>query len=76
MESLYICLPILIFENMSNENGLGKFIAILVPIYILISQIATFIFWIQYCKKDSILEIILIDPFISELKGLLWPFFV
>ena len=37
----------------------------------------TVVFFIQYCKADdSLLEIIFIDSILSELKGLLWIFFI
>ena len=46
-------------------------------IYIIVSQIMTVVFFIQYCRTDdSLLKIILIDPILSELKGILWIFFI
>ena len=46
-------------------------------IYLIVSQIMTVVFFIQYCRTDdSLLKIILIDPILSELKGLLWIFFI
>ena len=37
----------------------------------------TIIFFVNYCKEDdNILKIILIDPILSEIKGLLWIFFI
>lgn len=63
---------------MSNRDDSGSNIwGIIFGIYMLISQIMTVIFWIRYCKADdSILELIFIDPIISEIKGLLWIFFI
>lgn len=45
-------------------------------LYLIISQIATIVFFIGYCRTDSILEIIFIDSILSEIKGLLWIFFI
>ena len=50
---------------------------VLLWIYLIVSQIMTVVFFIQYCRTDySLLKIILIDPILSELKGLLWSFFI
>ena len=61
-----------------DKNEIGSsvfgFIAVL---YFIISQIMTIVFFIGYCRSDdSLLEIIFIDSFLSELKGLLWIFFI
>ena len=45
-------------------------------LYGIISQIMTLVFFIQYCKNDSLLEIIFIDSWLSEIKGLLWIIFI
>lgn len=60
---------------------MGKFLetvlGIIVGLYILVSQFMTVIFFIEYCKSgDSLLKNIFIDPFLSEIKGLLWVFFI
>ena len=44
--------------------------------YFIVSQIMTLVFFIQYCRTDSIVEIIFIDSVLSEIKGLLWIFFI
>ena len=44
--------------------------------YGFISQIMALVFFIQYCKEDPILEIMFIDSWISEIKGILWIFFI
>lgn len=55
-------------------SSVFSFIAVL---YFIISQIMTIVFFIGYCRSDdSLLEIIFIDSFLSELKGLLWIFFI
>ena len=53
---------------MKLKNILG----FLYAIYLIMSQIMTVVFFIQYCRTDSLLEIIFIDSFLSEFKGLLW----
>ena len=45
-------------------------------VYIIMSQIMTIVFFVQYCRTDSLLEIIFIDSFLSEFKGLLWIIFI
>ena len=45
-------------------------------LYGIISQIMTLVFFIQYCKTDPLLEIIFIDSWFSEIKGLLWIIFI
>ncbi len=44
--------------------------------YGIISQIMALVFFIEYCKTDSIIEIILIDSWLAEIKGILWIFFI
>ena len=44
--------------------------------YGIISQIMALVFFIDYCKTDSLLEIIFIDSWLSEIKGILWIFFI
>ena len=45
--------------------------------YLIVSQIMTVVFFVQYCRTDdSLLKIILIDPILSELKGIFWIFFI
>ena len=57
---------------MKLKNILG----FLYAIYLIMSQIMTVVFFIQYCRTDSLLEIIFIDSFLSEFKGLLWIIFI
>ena len=57
---------------MKLKNILG----VLYAIYLIMSQIMTVVFFIQYCRTDSLLEIIFIDSFLSEFKGLLWIIFI
>ena len=44
--------------------------------YVIVSQIATLVFFIGYCRTDPILKIILLDSILSEIKGVLWIFFI
>lgn len=61
---------------MDTENTASGVVGCLMSLYLLVSQIATIVFFIAYCRKDSILEIIFIDSILSEIKGLLWIFFI
>ena len=49
---------------------------ILIWLYGIISQIMALVFFIQYCRKDSLLEIIFLDSWLSEIKGILSIFFI
>lgn len=55
---------------------LKNIIGFMYAIYLIMSQIMTVVFFIQYCRTDSLLEIIFIDSFLSEFKGLLWIIFI
>ena len=55
---------------------LKNILVFLYAIYLIMSQIMTVVFFIQYCRTDSLLEIIFIDSFLSEFKGLLWIIFI
>lgn len=55
---------------------LKNILSFLYAIYLIMSQIMTVVFFIQYCRTDSLLEIIFIDSFLSEFKGLLWIIFI
>ena len=59
-----------------REDYFSSVSGCLMGLYLLISQVMTLVFFIEYCRKDSILEIIFIDSWLSELKGLLWVFFI
>ena len=50
---------------MKLKNILG----FLYAIYLIMSQIMTVVFFIQYCRTDSLLEIIFIDSFLSDGKN-------
>ena len=61
-------------ENNDTLSAIGGF---LMWAYFIVSQIMSFVFFIDYCRSDdSILQIIFIDTLLSEIKGLLWIFFV
>ena len=48
----------------------------ILALYAVSTQVMTLFFWIEYLKEDSFLIALLIDPFLAEFKGLLWPFFI
>jgi len=54
----------------------NSFLGILAWLYAIMSQIMTVIFFVQYCKIDPLWEILLIDPILSEIKGILWIVFI
>ena len=49
---------------------------ILIWIYGIISQIMTLVFFVNFCRTDSFIEILFIDTWLSELKGFFWIFFI
>jgi hypothetical protein len=55
---------------------MNSIIGIIAWIYGIISQIMTMVFFVQFCRTDSFWEILFIDTWLSELKGLLWIFFI
>jgi uncharacterized membrane protein len=62
---------------MDNNDTLSAIGGFLMWAYFIVSQIMSFVFFIDYCRSDdSILQIIFIDTLLSEIKGLLWIFFV
>ncbi len=62
---------------MDNNDTLSAIGGFLMWAYFIVSQIMSFVFFIDYCRSDdSILQIIFIDTLLSEIKGLFWIFFV
>lgn len=62
---------------MSYNNVGSSIVGCLLSIYAIVSQIMSVVFFVQYCKADdSLVEIIFIDSVLSELKGILWIFFI
>ncbi len=63
---------------MSNSDSwYSGIFGILLGLYILVSQIMTVVFFVDFCRDwDSIVSIILLGPILAELKGLLWIFFI
>ena len=62
---------------MGENNSSSAVLSFVIGIYMLISQIMTLVFFVDYCKADdSLLKIILVDPILAEPKGLLWIFFI
>ena len=61
---------------MKSKNNLSNALGCLLYLYVIISQVMTLVFFIEYCRTDSILEIVFLDLILSELKGLLWIIFI
>ena len=62
---------------MDSNDTFSGILGFLMWAYFIISQIMSFVFFIDYCRSDdSILQIIFIDTLLSEIKGLFWIFFV
>lgn len=61
---------------METKDYFSGILGFVMWLYFIVSQIMTLVFFVQYCRKDSFIEIILIDGVLSEVKGLLWIFFI
>ena len=61
---------------MEKNNPFGIVLGFLIWAYGIMSQIMSLVFFVRYCRTDSLLEIIFIDTWLSELKGILWIFFI
>ena len=61
---------------MEKDNVLSGILGFIIGAYLLISEIMSVVFFIGYCKIDSIARIIFVDAWLSHVKGYLWPFFI
>lgn len=61
---------------MKSKSILQIVLYVALWLYIVISQIMTVVFWWEMMLEDNIIATIFIDPFIAEIKGVLWPFFI
>ena len=62
---------------MEKKDTMSSIVGFLALAYFIASQVMTLVFFIEYCRSDdSLIEIIFIDSVLSELKGLLWIFFI
>ena len=61
---------------MKGKSILQIILYVVLWLYIVISQIMTVVFWWEMMLEDNIIATIFIDPFIAEIKGILWPFFI
>jgi hypothetical protein len=49
---------------------------ILFAIYMFVAHIFTIYFWFLWAQTHSFMSTLFIGPFVSEFKGLLFPFFM
>ena len=54
----------------------GSFLKTIFVFYLIMTQIMASVFFFKYCMKDSVLKIAFVDTWLSEIKGLLWIFFI
>lgn len=59
-----------------SDNSFSGILGVFAVFYIISAELFAVYFWWLMAKEDSFLTTILIDPFIAEFKGLLWPFFI
>lgn len=59
------------------KNGFYEFIGGIIAIYIIVASIMSVLYMIYYIKVDeSLFDILIIDPLIAGVKGILWIFFI
>jgi len=58
-----------------NEKSLSIAINLL-AIYFIISQFMAVYFWYTFAQNHDFFITLFIGPFIAEIKGFLWPFFI
>ena len=63
-------------QLIKGDTIMENIFAVIMWIYGIISQIMTLVFFIDFCRTDSFLQILFIDTWLSELKGILWIFFI
>jgi hypothetical protein len=62
---------------MSDENsGGGELFMLIAGIYLFISQPMALYFWWEYAQDNNFASSLFIGPFVGELKGMLWVFFI
>lgn len=57
----------------SNLNIIGVSIFY---VYLFVAHIFTFYFWYQWAQTHGFLSSLIIGPFVAEIQGLLFPFFM
>ena len=45
-------------------------------IYVMVSQVLALYFWYLWAQCHGFWSTVFIGPFVSEFKGILWPFFI
>jgi hypothetical protein len=63
-------------QLIKGDSIMENIFAVIMWIYGIISQIMSLVFFIDFCRTDSFLQILFIDTWLSELKGILWIFFI
>jgi hypothetical protein len=51
-------------------------LSVSLAIYLIIAHFYTFYFWYLWAQDSGFLSTIIIAPFVCEIKGLLFPFFI
>lgn len=57
----------------NNLNIIGVYIFY---VYLFVAHIFTFYFWYQWAQEYGFLSTLFIGPFVAEIQGLLFPFFL
>ena len=57
----------------TNLSIIGVFI---LYAYLFVAHLFTFYFWYEWAQTHSFLNSVFLGPFVAEIKGLLFPFFI
>lgn len=63
-------------KQRTEKGAMEVTFSVVVLLYILSTQIMSAMFWWQMIKVDGFFKGFFLDPFLAELKGFLWPFFL
>jgi len=59
-----------------NNYNFKTLVVVLVYLYLFLSQGFMLYFWYNYSQNHSFIKTLIIGPFVSEIKGFLFPFFI
>lgn len=51
-------------------------VAVLIYAYVIVGHVFMLYFWYQWAQTHGFFSTLLIGPIVSEIKGLLFPFFI
>ena len=58
------------------KDNLSTIGVLIFYVYLVVAHIYTFYFWYQWAQTHGFLSSLFLGPFVAEIKGLLFPFFM